>query len=71
MKTQRGELRISVPIGCLWHREVGLDLDPNQRRQEMIRLIFTRFRELGSALQAFLSLRAEQVHLPHPTDGRT
>jgi hypothetical protein len=23
-KAQRGELRISVPIGYLWHREVGL-----------------------------------------------
>nr|WP_230461732.1 MULTISPECIES: recombinase family protein [Burkholderia cepacia complex] len=70
-KAQRGELRISVPIGYLWHREVGLGLDPNQRLQEVIRLIFTRFRELGSARQAFLSLRAEQVHFPRPTDGRT
>ncbi|WP_186112696.1 recombinase family protein [Burkholderia gladioli] len=70
-KAQRGELRISVPIGYLWHREIGLGLDPNQRLQEVIRLIFTRFRELGSARQAFLSLRAEQVHFPRPTDGRT
>ncbi|WP_198359318.1 recombinase family protein, partial [Burkholderia ubonensis] len=70
-KAQRGELRISVPIGYLWHREVGLGLDPNQRLQEVIRLIFTRFRELGSARQAFLSLWAEQVHFPRPTDGRT
>ncbi|WP_232448137.1 recombinase family protein [Burkholderia ubonensis] len=69
-KAQRGELRISVPIGYLWHREVGLGLDPNQRLQEVIRLIFTRFRELGSARQAFLSLWAEQVHFPRPTDGR-
>ncbi len=69
-KAQRGELRISVPIGYLWHRDVGLGLDPNQRLQEVIRMIFTRFRELGSARQAFLSLRAEQVWLA-PRYGST
>jgi excisionase family DNA binding protein len=67
-KAQRGELRISVPIGYLWHRDIGLGLDPNQRLQEVIRLIFTRFRERGSARQTFLSLRSEQVHFPRPTD---
>ncbi|BEU25692.1 recombinase family protein [Paraburkholderia sp. 22B1P] len=70
-KAQRGELRISVPIGYLWHRDIGLGLDPDQRLQEVIRLIFSRFRELGSARQAFLSLLAEQIHFPRPTDGRT
>ncbi len=70
-KAQRGELRISVPIGYLWHRDIGLGLDPDQRLQEVIRLIFARFRELGSARQAFLSLLAEQIHFPRPTDGRT
>lgn len=70
-KAHRGELRISVPVGYLWHREVGLGLDPNLRLQEVIRLIFVRFRELGSARQVLLSLRAEQIHFPRPSDGRT
>ena len=70
-KAHRGELRISVPFGYIWHREVGLGLDPNLRLQEVIRLIFSRFRELGSARQVLLSLRAEQVHFPRPSDGRT
>ena len=48
-KASRGELRISVPFGYLWHREAGLGLDPDLRLQEVIRLIFARFRELGSA----------------------
>src|SRR6478609_9796045 len=43
-KAQRGELRISVPVGYVWHRDVGLGFDPDQRLQEVIRLIFTRFR---------------------------
>lgn len=70
-KAHRGELRISVPIGYIWLRDVGLGFDPNLRLQEVIRLIFARFRELGSARQVLLSLRAEQVHFPRPSDGRT
>src|SRR5579863_7611807 len=70
-KARRGELRISVPIGYAWHRELGLDFDPDQRLQEVIRLIFARFREIGSARQVFLALRAAKVHFPRPTDGRT
>ena len=69
-KAHRGELRISVPFGYIWRREIGLGFDPNQRLQEVIRLIFARFRELSSARQVFLSLRAEQVHFPRPSDGR-
>ena len=71
VKARRGELRISVPIGYAWHRELGLDFDPDQRLQEVIRLIFVRFRELGSARQVFLVLRVDKIHFPRPSDGRT
>jgi len=70
-KARRGELRISVPVGYIWHRELGLDFDPDKRLQQVIRLIFARFRELGSARQAFLALRADGIHFPRPSDGRT
>jgi hypothetical protein len=56
-KAHRGELRISVPIGYVWHRDVGLGFDPDARLQEAIRL-FERFRKLGSARQVLLSLAA-------------
>src|ERR1700755_3264827 len=69
-KARRGELRLSVPIGYIWHREIGLGLDPDARVQEATRLIFSRFRELGSARQAHLSLRAEGVHFPRPSDSK-
>src|SRR5882672_4852137 len=69
-KARRGELRISVPIGYLWHREIGLGFDPDLRIQEVIRLIFARFRELGSARQVLLSMLAERVHFPRPSDGK-
>ncbi|MCP3468644.1 recombinase family protein [Bradyrhizobium sp. CCGUVB23] len=67
-KAQRGELRLSVPFGYVWHREAGLGLDADLRLQEVIRLIFTRFRELGSARQVLLSMKAEQIHFPRPAD---
>src|SRR5215831_4713087 len=32
-KARRGELRLSVPFGFVWHREIGLGLDPDCRVQ--------------------------------------
>lgn len=69
-KARRGELRIGVPIGYVWHREIGLGFDPDLRVQEAIRLIFARFRELGSARQVHLSMTADRVHFPRPSDGK-
>jgi hypothetical protein len=34
----------------------------------VIRLIFALFRELGSARQVLLSMRADQIHFPRPSD---
>jgi DNA invertase Pin-like site-specific DNA recombinase len=70
-KALRGDLRISVPIGYSWHREIGLGLDPNLRVQEAVRVVFARFRQLGSARQVLISLAAEQMHFPRPSDGKT
>lgn len=70
-KALRGDLRISVPTGYIWHREMGLGLDPNLRVQEAVRVVFARFRQLGSARQVLLSLTAEQMHFPRPSDGKT
>jgi DNA invertase Pin-like site-specific DNA recombinase len=43
-KARRGELRIPVPLGYVWHRDVGLGFDPDVRMQEVIRLIFAKFK---------------------------
>lgn len=69
-KAQRGELRISVPFGYVWHRDYGLGFDPDMRLQETIRLIFARFRELGSARQVLISMIDDGVHFPRPSDGK-
>ena len=67
-KARRGELRISVPIGYIWHREMGLGFDPDLRIQQVIRVIFARFRELGSARQVLLSMVAERIHFSIAAD---
>ena len=70
-KARRGELRISSPIGYAWDRNVGLGLDPDRRLQEVIRLVFQKFRELGSARQVLLWMASQNVHFPYPSNGRT
>ena len=70
-KAKRGELRISSPIGYAWDRQVGLGLDPDRRLQEVIRLVFQKFRELGSARQVLLWMASQNIHFPYPSNGRT
>jgi DNA invertase Pin-like site-specific DNA recombinase len=70
-KAKRGELRISMPIGYSWDRHIGLGLDPDLRLQEVIRLVFQKFRELGSARQVLLWMVSQDIHFPYPSDGRT
>jgi len=70
-KAKRGELRISIPIGYAWDRHVGLGYDPDLRLQEVIRLVFQKFRELGSARQVLLWMASQNIHFPYPSDGRT
>jgi hypothetical protein len=60
------ELRIPVPIGYVWHREIGLGLDPDRRVQEVTRRIFQRFRELGSARQVHSALKGRGGAFPAP-----
>lgn len=70
-KARRGELRLSLPFGYIWHREAGLGFDPDLRLQEVIRLVFARFRELGTARQVLVSMMTEQIHFPRPSnEGR-
>src|SRR3977135_824508 len=70
-KARRGELRISSPIGSAWGRYVCLVLDPDQRLQEVIRLVFQKFSELGSARQVLLWMASQNIHFPYPSNGRT
>ena len=69
-KAHRGELRISVPIGFIWDRGSNVRFDPDLRVQEVIRLVFRKFEELGSGRQVHLWMHEEDVHFPRPSDGK-
>jgi len=47
-----------------------LDAARAKARRGELRLIFSRFRELGSARQVLISLTADSFHFPRPSDGR-
>ena len=57
-KARRGQLRISVPIGYIWHREIGLGFDP-------------RSADPGSGAADLCAVPpARQVHFPRPSDSK-
>jgi len=64
LKAARGELHTSVAIGYLRSMEDRLEKDPDRRIQSAIELVFSKFRDLGSARQVLLWFRQEKVLLP-------
>ncbi len=70
-KAARGELRTPVPIGYVWAKEAGPELDPDRRIQEAVHSVFRLFDRFGSARQAHLHMRREGLLFPRPADGRT
>lgn len=63
-KARRGELFTLLPPGYVGDGAGGVCKDPNERVQEAIRLIFTKFRELRSVRQVFLWIHSEGVEMP-------
>jgi DNA invertase Pin-like site-specific DNA recombinase len=68
-KARRGELQFCLPVGLCWTEDGRIDLDPDRRVQESIRLVFRKFRELGSVRQVLLWMREQKVQLPARTYG--
>jgi DNA invertase Pin-like site-specific DNA recombinase len=63
-KARRGELRFALPPGYCWDELGRIEIDPDERVSEAIRLLFRKFQELGSARQVFLWARETKVKLP-------
>jgi len=63
-KARRGEFRFMLPPGFCWNEAGQIEMDPDEHVVETIRLIFAKFRELGSARQVFLWLRSVDIKMP-------
>ena len=63
-KAKRGEFRFMLPPGFCWSEASKIEIDPDQHVADTIRLVFTKFRELGSARQVFLWLRSADIKMP-------
>ena len=63
-KACRGEFRFMLPPGYCWNEVGGIELDPDERVQDVIRLVFRKFHELGSGRQVFLWMRQAGIKMP-------
>ncbi|WP_034884486.1 DNA invertase Pin-like site-specific DNA recombinase (plasmid) [Ensifer sp. WSM1721] len=63
-KARRGEFRFMLPPGFCWSEAGKIEIDPDEHVAETIRLVFAKFRELGSGRQVFLWLRSADIKMP-------
>jgi len=63
-KARRGEFRFMLPPGFCWSEAGKIEIDPDEHVSEAIRLVFAKFRELGSGRQVFLWLRSAGIKMP-------
>jgi len=64
-KAARGELRRGLPVGFVWGEDDGeILIHPDEAVSHVIRTIFVRFAELGSARRVWLWLRANDIKFP-------
>ena len=63
-KAARGEYRFMLPPGFCWSEAGKIENDPDEHVVDTIRLVFTKFREMGSARQVFLWLRSADIKMP-------
>ncbi len=70
-KAARGELRFQPPVGLCWPPKGTIELDPNRRVQEAIRLVFTKFEKVRSIRQVLLWFLEEEISLPVAVFGQS
>jgi len=63
-KALRGELQFILPPGYCWNEIGQIEMDPDERVGGVIRLLFEKFQELGSARQVLLWAQDSALQLP-------
>jgi DNA invertase Pin-like site-specific DNA recombinase len=64
-KVGRGFTLWEVPVGFIRTEEGRLEKTPDRQVQQAIATVFQKFQQLGSARQATIWFREEQISLPH------
>jgi len=62
-KARRGELKFALPIGYLWDAAGQMQLDPDEQVQQVVRLIFHTFDELGTINAVVRYLAQHRIEL--------
>jgi DNA invertase Pin-like site-specific DNA recombinase len=60
-KARRGELFTTAPIGYVRRGDSGIELDPDPQVQGVVRLLFNKFEELGTACAVLRYLANNQI----------
>ena len=69
-KAQRGELRFPLPVGFIYGEEPGrVLLDPDTEVQHVVRLVFTLFRQTGSAYGVVRHFHQHELSFPRRAYG--
>jgi DNA invertase Pin-like site-specific DNA recombinase len=64
-KAQRGELRRGLPIGFVWGEADGeVRFDPDEAVTHVVRTVFGKFAETGSARQVWVWFRGQKLQFP-------
>jgi DNA invertase Pin-like site-specific DNA recombinase len=62
-KAQRGELQFALPIGYVWSPTGEIQFDPDEQVQQVVRLVFRTFDELGTLGGLVRYLAQHQIQL--------
>jgi DNA invertase Pin-like site-specific DNA recombinase len=68
-KAHRGELRLNLPIGLVFDPLEGVGLDPNERVQEAVRLLFERFALSGKISHVVRYFHEQGLEYPKRQGG--
>jgi len=63
-KAKRGELRFRLPPGYCWNELGRMEMDPDARIVDAVKLVFRKFRELGTARHVLTWTKQADVQLP-------
>ena len=66
---RRGFTLWEVPVGFIRTEEARIEKTPDRQVQQAIATVFQKFHQLGSARQATIWFREEQIPLPHVKGG--